>query len=264
MSRALAPALLAACVALAPSPASTPRDESVVLGLEIAPEGEVREELFLLYRRGPTEGHAPGTPRAVEASHRLPVGVARLLTITGAASRQFELELRLFELGTRIRQVEAYEDSEAKLVWREARLRDGRSLMLRGGDAAGPLDGTEWGAGGDSWRGELPLREQRRFPLGLLEEFRSGSIDDREVVLFEPLARADSAIRARGRLVRAPFPLPVVVVDWTRPDGTTPLRALLVGDRLQAFGWESAGPLAVRTDREGFERVLTSVEDDRY
>ena len=185
-----------------------------------------------------------------------------------------EREVWFMPEDVRVRQVEVTPSATApdalpRLVWRE-RGRDGaadrlgytRGLLVEPARTEGRWSVVDWFAG-RVVRGECEASwTEPPFPLGLLERLREDGLGASErVARLDPLLRRIEQVTVEA-IAPETFGLPVgagfaPARAWAlrRPDGMLAIAVLFEGERLIAFRWQEAGPVARRVDEVEYRRL---------
>jgi len=189
---------------------------------------------------------APGAPAAP------PVGLLRYVAGPDAeGGERVETELLFLSEGLRVVHGERARGDERRTVFREFGRRSGRTLVLSG-TVGGSYEATELG-GPEVVRRSLASGGE--FPLGLLEDARSGRAVPGALAVFEPLAGSfePTTLATRGGFEER-------TLEARRADGSLRWSATFRGAELLALGWSEAGPRARVVAREEYERLRNEHE----
>lgn len=239
--------------------------------LDLAPQREPEPE--------PEE--RAGEPAVLDASAREPVGVLRWISgpetaPDGRRGLRLETETTLFDVATRVIHTETLLPDERKLVYREVREREGRTVLLESrSPAAGVVAELRVSEtmGGVIHRREPDATGGVLLPLYLLENVRSGASFRGEFALFLPLSAEVELLTLdtlllpvadgppRGGAVAAGADeegttLPPRELRLHRGDGLFAGAYRFEGADLVGFRWQAGGVSARAIDEEEYRRWL--------
>ena len=245
-----------ALVALAGAPSIVLDDEPLTssgigvreLHLEAAEHSRAEHFALLLapVGLGPDAGLAAAAPQVV--------GVARLFSAQRRAGPAQELELEFFELDTRVHHVERTTLEGPKLVWRELRDGEGRTVLLQRGEDDEGLRMQQWTGAQAALRSEVGL-DGLLFPLWLLSRERDGTWFEGWLPVFDPLAGAVEERRPSRARWSLPGGLVVRRCRWTRRDGTPAGEWWFLGQRLVGLRFQEGGFVASAISAEEHGRL---------
>ncbi|MFT7662344.1 MAG: hypothetical protein ACI87A_000560, partial [Planctomycetota bacterium] len=229
--------LLVATSQQAPGHNSSPFERGEVVEFEIPERPGARHEFFQL--------------RGMKSV----IGVAAMHVGAEVDAKRTELHLEYFPIKTSVMHVERQTAGGPRLIWRERRLRSGRTVQV------------DWSADGDSlscvdWSGRDATRRNARpesgalLPLFLIERVRAGQFLSGRFDVFSPLSNQIEEWTATVNRVPWPwlgtgFARQLVL---TRKDGSLAGEYFFQNDELFLFRLQLGGAVAVRTSRASFDK----------
>jgi hypothetical protein len=211
----------------------------------------VREELFALELEAPRVAGKDAEPAQV-------VGVAALRRSAASGGETIEWDLRFFEGDTRVHHVEHLGAAGARLVWREWRPGQGRTLVADVEPTGISL--VEWGRE-EGLRTRVEAPEGMLLPLTLLERARRGELVGERASCFDPLSRSverlEIAIESAGPSGEDSQERRI---STSRADGTSAGSYVFRGEELIEVRWQKGGLRARRIERENYESRLRAAQ----
>ena len=218
---------------------TSPFESGEVVAFEMPEQPGTRHEYFKLHSRLDDLG--------VAAVH---VGA------TGDAMRA-EMRIDYFPIKTRVLHVEMQTDAGPRLIWRETRLRSGRTVMVDWGPEGESLSSVDW-SGGDGVRYEKQPESGALLPLYLVDHVREGQFLGGRFDIFNPVSNRveewTASVKRIALLPTAPHLARRLVLR--RRGGSLAGEYIFIGKELVLYRLQSGGPVAIRTTRASYDEAL--------
>jgi len=198
------------------------------------------------------------------ASHQDVLGVAAVHVGAEKDAMRTEMRLDYFPIKTRVMHVERQTPTGPRLIWRETRPRSGRTVMVDWGPDGESLTSVDW-SGRDALRQEELPEVGALLPLYLINHVREGQFLGGRFDIFNPISnRVEEWTASVKRVALLPTsPNHARRLVLTRADGSLAGEYIFVGKELLLFRLQRGGPVAVRTDRAGYDAALRGDRERR-
>ena len=217
---------------------NSPFERGEVVAFEIPERPGARHEFFRL------KGSQPQ------------LGVASIHIASELDQMRSEMRLDFFPIKTTVIHIERQSANGPRLIWRERRLRSGRTVQVDWSADGNSLSSVDW-SGRDANRRQSRPESGALLPLYLVEQVRGGQFLSGRFDVFSPLSNRVEEWTATVKRFRVPWFGPGFARQLVlrRKNGSLAGEYIFQNEELLLFRLQQGGVVAVRTSRKIYEQA---------